>query len=369
MKNLKIAIVCDWLTNFAGAERVILALAQMFPQAVIFTSIFNPDKCSVFKNWSVKTSFIQHLPGAKNHHQWYIKLMPYAFENFDLSDFDLVISSSHACSKGIITKPETLHICYCHSPMRYLWDNFHQYIRRYQTNPIVKKLAEQWLSDLRIWDLLAADRVDYFLANSEYIRRRIHKYYKRESDVIYPPVETKRFKVASGKGDYFLGIGRLTAYKRFDLLIEVFNRLGWPLKIVGKGEQMKSLRRQAKKNIEFLGYVAEKDLPAVYANSRALVFPQCEDFGITPLEAMASGRPVIAFRKGGALETVKENKTGLFFDEQTPESLEKVLMKFDKMEFKPMEIRKQAEKFDILVFKRDILNFIEQKYVEFKDCY
>lgn len=360
--NLRTAIVCDWLTNFAGAERVILALANLFPQATLFTSIYNPIKCAAFKDREIRTSFIQHLPGARRHHQWYIKQMPYAFENFDLSDFDLVISSAHACSKGVITKPETLHVCYCHSPARYLWDNFHQYIRGYRTNFLVKKMAPYWLSDLRVWDFLAADRVDHFIANSKYIQRRIKKYYGRGSTVIYPPVAVKKFEMASGDGDYYLAVGRLTAYKRADLLVETFNRLGWPLKIAGVGEQLKMLKRQARKNIEFLGFVPEEDLAGLYADAKALVFPQCEDFGITPLEAMASGRPVVAFEKGGALETVVEGKTGLFFAEQTVDSLERVLREFAKQEFKPNDCRKQAEKFDLAVFEDQIFNFVKEKY-------
>jgi len=362
LKNLKVAIVCDWLTNFGGAEKVILALHQLFPQAPIYTSIYNAAQMPGFENADIRTSYLQHFPFAKTRHQLYLNFFPHVFEKFDFSGFDIVISSSHSCAKGIITKPETLHICYCHSPMRYAWDDNHRYIKEYVMFPILKRFASFFMHRIRLWDRLSADRVDYFIANSHHVQQRINKYYRRPSTVIYPFIDSAAFEAGAKREKFFLAVGRLTPYKRFDLLIETFNELGLPLKIAGAGVAEKNLRKIAKSNIEFLGYVPDDKLKELYGTAQALVFPQVEDFGITPLEAMASGCPVIAYRKGGALETIVEGKSGIFFDEQTVDSLRHAIYKFHKISFKPQLIRQQAENFDKSIFNERMLEFIEQKW-------
>lgn len=362
LKNVKLAIVCDWLTNTGGAEKVILALHHLFPKAPIYTSIYNPQKIKGFENAIINTSYLQHLPFAKNKHQLYLAMMPHAFERFDLSGYDIVISSSHSCAKGVITKPETLHICYCHSPMRYAWENSHKYIQEYEVNSIVKKIAPLFMHKIRMWDRLSADRVDNFIANSKHIQNRIHKYYRRPSSVIYPFVDCKNYNVTSSRQDFFLAVGRLTPYKKFDLIIETFNELNLPLKIVGRGVAYKKLKEMANDNIEFLGHVSNDKLAELYGQAKALIFPQIEDFGITPLEAMASGCPVIAYNKGGALETVVDKKTGIFFNEQNAVTLKAAVEKFNKMNFDPQAIREHAEKFDLKIFDEKMLEFIEKKW-------
>jgi glycosyltransferase involved in cell wall biosynthesis len=365
LKDLRIALVCDWLTNSGGAEKVILALHQLFPQAPIYTSIYNAAKMPGFENATIHASYLQHFPFAKKKYQMYLGLMPHAFEQFDLSDYDIVISSSHSCAKGVITRPQTLHISYCHSPMRYAWENSHQYIREYQANSVIKKIAPFFLHKIRIWDRLSADRVDFFIANSKHIQNRIEKYYRKPSSVIYPFVDVKKMRSYGNQprsADFFLAVGRLTPYKRFDLIIDAFNELGLPLKIVGTGVSLKVLSRRAKNNIEFLGYVSDEKLKELYAQARAFVFPQVEDFGITPLEAMSAGCPVIAYKKGGALETIAENKSGIFFEEQTVDSLKAAVQKLSKLKLKKEEIQKQAQKFDQKIFNQKILDFIEQKW-------
>jgi glycosyltransferase involved in cell wall biosynthesis len=361
-KNIRLAIVCDWLTNFGGAEKIIIALHQLFPNAPVFTSIYNPGRMKGFEAADIRTSYLQNLPFAKSRHQLYLPFFPGVFEKIDLSGYDIVISSSHSCAKGVITGPETLHVCYCHTPMRYAWDDSINYINDYSANFIVKRLARFYVHRLRIWDRLSADRVDNYIANSHYVQQRIAKYYRRPSTVIHPYVDVNDFTVGTVKDKFFLAVGRLTPYKRFDLIVETFNQLGLPLKIAGDGIAMRQLRRMARPNIEFLGQVDDDKLKELYSKARALIFPQTEDFGITPLEAMASGCPVIAFAKGGALETVVDRKTGLFFRSQTVESLRHAIYEFQDINFKYGQIRKQAEKFDREVFNRRIIDFISEKW-------
>lgn len=362
LKHLKIAIVCDWLTNTGGAEKVILGLHRLFPTAPIYTSIYNPQKVKGFENAKIHTSWLQNLPFAKNKHQWYFPFMPGVFERFNLNEYDIVISSSHSCAKGIITKPKTLHICYCHSPMRYAWENSIQYVKEYEVHPLVKSLAPWVIHKIRLWDRLSAERVDSFIANSQCIQHRIRKYYRKESTVIHPFVDLDKFSISTEKGKYFLAVGRLISYKKFDLIVEVFNSTKLPLKIAGTGVDAKKLERLAQSNIEFLGYVNDEQLARLYQKAKALVFPQIEDFGIIPLEAMASGCPVIAYDQGGATETVLPGKTGVFFNEQTPEALEKAITQFEKLEFDPAVIRKHTEKFSEKVFQQKLLKFIEQEW-------
>lgn len=367
LNKLNIAIVCDWLTTPGGAEKVILSLHKLFPHAPIYTSIYNPEKVKGFEKAEVHTSYIQHLPFAKEKHQMYLNLMPRAFEKFNLNKFDIVISSSHSCAKGVITKPETLHICYCHSPMRYAWEDSINYLKQYDINPLIKTIAPWFIHKIRLWDRLSADRVDYFIANSDNVQKRIHKYYRRSSSVIYPFVDTKNFTTDSTKREpFYLAVGRLTPYKKFDLLIETFNEIGLPLKIVGTGVSENKLKSIAKSNIQFLGFASNQELKHLYKTAKALVFPQIEDFGIIPLEAMASGCPVIAYKKGGALETVIDLKTGILFDKQTPESLKKAIQKAITHKFNHKKIEEHAKNFSEEIFHKEITKFIEKKWKEWQ---
>lgn len=364
LSKAKIALVFDWMTNPGGAERVNLVLHEMFPDAPIYTSIFNPEKIKGFENAEIHTSFIQNLPFSKINHQLYLSLMPHAYELFDLSKYDIVISSSHSCAKGIITKPETLHVCYCHSPMRYAWDNWQSYIQEYKMNPIFKTLGKRKMHKLRIWDRLSADRVDHFIANSNTTRKRIEKYYRKPSTIIYPMIETKRYKISKTRKGYFLAVGRLTPYKKFDIIVKAFNKLGEPLKIVGRGIIENDLEKIANSNIELLGFVDDKQLRELYSECEALIFPQIEDFGITPLEAMAAGRPIIAYKKGGALDTIIDGKTGIFFKKQTVAELINAVEKYKKSKhkFKSKDIREHAKKFDKTQFQKNLINYLEEKW-------
>jgi glycosyltransferase involved in cell wall biosynthesis len=358
---MKIALVHDWLTNFAGAERVLLALHEIWPEAPIYTTVFNKKNMPQFSQADVRVSFLQKIPWAKKRHQLFLPLMPIAFESFDFSEYDVVLSTSHACSKGIVTKPKTLHICYCHTPMRYAWDDSQSYIR----NSGFSKLFKKWLipvmmNYLRVWDRAAADRVDKFLANSNFVAQRIKKYYQREAKVIYPPVETDRFKIAEPL-DYYLMVGRLVPYKRADLVVEAFNKNGRKIFIAGEGPEKEKLQKIAKENIIFLGRISESQVENLMSRARAFIFPQEEDFGISAVEAQAAGRPVIAYKGGGALETIIEGKTGIFFEEQTAESLNLAIERADKIIFFPEEIRAHAKQFDVSVFKNRIKQLIEQK--------
>src|SRR3989338_1794423 len=276
--NPKIAIVCDWLTDMGGAERVILALHRLYPEAPIYTSIYNRSNLPQFVEADVRTSFLQKLPGAERRHQRYLAQMPLAFEAFDLNEYDVVISSSHSCAKGVITRPDTLHVSYCHSPPRYLWDGSHHYVNEYPWPKILKKtLIPSLLHNLRLWDRAAADRVDEYVANSHYVAGRIQKYYRRESTVIHPPVGLLPFESVQ-RDDYYLAVVRLIPYKRFDLIVEAFNVLKKPLKVIGTGNQLKKLQKLASPNVEFLGMVPDESLRRYYQYAKALVFPQMEDF-------------------------------------------------------------------------------------------
>ncbi len=357
---MKVALIQDWLTNFTGSEQCLFALHQVYPQAPIYTSVYNRQKVPQFKNAKVITSFLQNFPTAKNKHQRFIPFMPFAFEQFDLSEYDIVISSSHSCSKGVITSPETLHICYCYTPTRYLWEIG---IDKRLTGGIIKGFIGNYL---RVWDRQAADRVDYFVGISEAVRKRIKKYYDREAEVIYPPVNTSFYKPQEKIGDYFLIISRLIPYKKIDIAVKAFNDLNLPLVIIGSGPEFKKLKKIAKPNIKFLGRLKDDELKKYYSQCKAFIFPGEEDFGITPVEAMSSGRPVIAYSKGGTRETVKEGITGVFFSESTPQCLIDVVKKFKPENYNPKVIRQHALSFDISVFKRKIKYFVDERYKEFQ---
>lgn len=363
LKKLRIAIVCDWLTSAGGAEKVILGLHHLFPNAPIYTSLYDPQKVKGFENAQVHTSWLQKIPKATKYYQFFLKQFPGVFENMDLDDYDIVISSSHSCAKGLVLKPETLHICYCHSPMRYAWENHQNYIKEYSVTGIVKKLAPFFIHKIRLWDRLSADRVDTFIANSRYIQNRIHKYYRRDSEVIYPFINPEKFTSKPQK-DYFLAVGRLTSYKKFDLLVDTFNDNGLKLKIAGTGNTLEKLRKEAKPNIEFLGYVPDAELKELFSSAKALLFPQCEDFGIIPLEAMASGCPVIAYAQGGALETVKDEQTGILFDSQTPDSINDAINRFELTRFDRDKIISHARNFSQEKFNEKFLTLLETKWKE-----
>ena len=369
MKNIeecKIAIVADWLTGRGGAERVVLALADLFPQADIFTSVYKPEIFPELAHRKVITSFLQTMPLGKRHQLW-PTLRPLAFELLDLDDYDIVISSASAEAKGVLTKPETLHLCYCHTPTRYYWSHYHYYLQHPEfgaLNPIVSWIMPKLIHRLRLWDLVAADRADVFVANSETTQKRIKKYYRHDSTVIYPPVETSRFAISEKMGDYFLIVGRQTAYKRTDLAIAAFNYLQLPLKVIGTGPALKKWMLQARKNVEFLGRVSDAEVANYLSHCKALIMPQEEDAGIVPLEAMAAGRPVIAYRGGGAEETIQEGITGIFFDQQTPKSLIAAVKQFPEMKWDSTIIRKHAEQFAMPVFQRKMKEFIQTAYIK-----
>lgn len=361
---MKIAIVHDWLTNMGGAERVILAFHEIFPDAPIYTTVFNPDRLpDEFKKMDVRTSFIQRLPKAKTKYNMYLPFMPTAFEQFDLSGYDIVLSSSSSCAKGVLTRPDTLHICYCHTPMRYAWDFYSEY--KESAPKWQKKFIPFLMNYIRMWDRLSADRVDYFIANSNEVAKRIKKHYRRDSIVINPPVNADFYTPTDEDEDYFLIVSRLVEYKRIEIAVDAFNDLGLPLIIIGDGPEKEKLQKMAKNNIKFLGRLPDEEVKKYYAKCRAFIFPGEEDFGITPLEAQASGRPVIAFGKGGILDSVIDGVTGIFFGEQNKESLKETINKFDKTNFDKKIIRKHAEEFDIKIFKEKIYEFVLNKYREF----
>jgi glycosyltransferase involved in cell wall biosynthesis len=360
---MRVALVHDYLNQYGGAERVLEVLSQIFPKAPIYTLLYDKKRTGyAFENKKIHTSFLQKIPWLRSHHRPFLMFMPLAIEQFDFSKYDLVISDSASYAKGVITKPETYHICYCHTPTRYAWDDSHKYIEEFGYPKLVKKITPFFMNYIRLWDEQAANRVDKFIANSHFVAQRIKKYYHREAEVIHPPVKTKIFYISPDLGKYFLMVGRFLPYKRFNLAIQAFNRLGLPLKIVGDGPQRAQLQKQAKDNIKFLGLVSDAKLREAYAHCQAFIFPQEEDFGITPVEAMASGRPVIAYRAGGVLETVKEGVTGLFFDKQTPECLIETIKKFNPSDFNPQVIRQHAMQFDEEVFKEKIRGFINSKF-------
>src|SRR3989339_1209045 len=284
---MKIALTHDHLFQLGGAERVLLELHNIFPESPVYTLIHNPETAGIFKDLEIRTSFLERLPLGKRHFKWYLGLMPIAWEGFDFSGYDIVISSSSAFAKGVLTPPNTLNISYCHSPTRYLWSDTHQYVEELNQPKIIKKILPLILNRLRMWDHLAAQRVDKFVANSEFVAKRIKKYYQREATVIHPPVNTEQFKLAGELGNYYAIVSRLRPYKRVDLAIKAFNQLHLPLKIIGSGEEESRLRKIAKPNIEFLGELPDEQRNRVLSRAIAFIHPQEEDFGIAAVEAMA----------------------------------------------------------------------------------
>lgn len=361
---MRIAIAHEWLTTLGGSERVVAALLEMYPQARIYTAFLSnrslPDE---MLSWDVETSFVQKLPFLDRVAQKYLPLFPLAFESFDLSGYDLVISSSSACAKGVLTRPETLHVCYCHTPLRYAWEPHLDYRLR-RSGPVTRAAGHAALHYLRMWDRLASGRVDYFVANSRNVALKIGKYYGREAAVIHPPVDVERFPVAGAGGQYFLAVSRLVPYKRLELAVEAFTRLELPLKIVGDGPERQYLEQLAGPTVEFLGYASDGELPQLMGSCLALVFPGEEDFGMVPVEAMAAGKPVIGLGRGGLTESVIDGETGLLFGEPTVASLIEALSRFSPGDFSPEKISAHAAGFSKERFQRQMSEFIEARLRE-----
>ena len=356
---MRVAITADWLNSFGGAERVLLELHEMFPDAPIFTTVHDPTGLPAsMQNWDVRTSFLQKVPFAKKRHQSFLPLMPMAFEQFDLSEYDLVLTTSSACAKGVITRPGTLNICYCYTPSRYLWDLYHEYTRNHPARGLIVPLLH-WL---RIWDRLSADRVDHFVAISHEVAARIERHYGREPEVIYPPVDVDRI-VPNRRPpeDFYLVVSRLVAYKRIDLAIHAANRLKRRLIVVGDGTERRSLESIAGPTVQFLGLRSDAEIADLYARCRALLFPGFEDFGITPVEAQAAGRPVVAYGRGGATETVIDGVTGVLFAEQTPDSMAEAILQFERLSLDPSIARRNAERFERSEFRRRLLRSIDHQ--------
>jgi len=359
--KMKVALVYDRVNKWGGAERLLLALGQIWPQAPLYTAVYDAKNAPWAKRFKVIPSFLNKIPLAKSHHEKLALLMPLAFESLNFDSYEVVISLTSEAAKGIITKPETLHLSYCLTPTRYLWSGYGDYF----SSPIYRFLALPGFKYLRHWDKIAAQRPDFYFAISKNVQKRIKKYYQRHSEIIYPPLDLHRFKISTVSKkphDYFLIVSRMVSYKRIDLAIEAFNQLGWPLKIVGLGRQFKKLQKMAKKNIEFLGQLTDEELLGYYQNCQAVIFPPEEDLGLVPLEAQACGRPVIAYRGGGALETISEGKTGLFFYPQTSQGLLKALKSFKTKKFKPENCRQNAEKFSQARFKKEFKKAVLEKW-------
>ena len=368
---MKVALVYDRVNKIGGAERVLETLHEIWPNAPLFTAVYHPQTAPWAKKFKVIPSFLQKFPLAKSRHEFFPYLMPLAFESFssrggpafggNFDDYDVVISVTSEAAKGIITKPKTFHLCYCLTPTRYLWSGYQDYFK----NKAFRFLAKPIVDYLRYWDKIAAQRPDAYLAISKNVQKRIKKYYRRNSEVIYPPVDNEKWKMENGNwkiGSYFLLVSRLVPYKRADIAVQAFNKLGLPLKIVGSGAEEGRLKRMAKKNIEFLGQLTDKELLGYYQQCRALIFPQEEDFGLVPLEVQACGRPVIAFQAGGALESVIEGVTGSFFYPQTSQALTRAVKKFRPESNYPPECRKNADRFSQEKFKINFKKRVEEEW-------
>jgi len=364
---MKVALVYDRVNKWGGAERVLLALHELFPDAPLFTSVYHPQKAGWAKVFDVKTSFLQRFPFASSRHELFPLLMPSAFESFSFDKYDLVISVTSESAKGIITKPGTKHICYCLTPTRYLWSGHDEYF----SNKVFKVFAKPAVKSLRMWDKIASSRPDTFVAISKEVQERIRRYYGKESVVVYPPLTIQGLG-ARGKGlgrttkdktsPYFLVVSRFVSYKRIDLAIQACNELRLPLKIIGSGADEEKLRAMAGPTIEFVGKVTDEELADYYSNCKALLFPGVEDFGLAVVEAQHFGRPVIAFRAGGALETILAGKTGLFFDAQTKESLMSALQNFDTFKFDKNMLTQQANKFSASKFKEEFSSVVNNMF-------
>ncbi len=363
---MRVALVHDWLSDWGGAEQVLLALHRIYPEAPIYTSVYNPDHLPIeFQTMDIRTTFMQKIPGAARRHRLLLPLMPLAFEMLDLRAFDLVISSSHACAKGVLTGPDTLHLSYIHTPLRYAWDLLHDYQEQEQIRGPKRMLMHSILHYLRLWDQVNTQRIDSLACNSQFIARRIQKYYRRGSEVIYPPVSIPEQAPQRDPQDYFLTVGRFVSHKRMDLVVDTFNANGLPLKMAGTGPELNALKRRACANIQFLGPVSDSELKSLYLEARALIFPSFEDFGIVPVEAQSHGCPVIAFARGGARESVLDQKTGLLFSEQTVASLQVAIGQFEHLAFEPILLYQNALRFHATRFTREIKAWVKAAQAEF----
>jgi len=358
--QVHLALIHDWLNQLGGAEDVLETLVEMFPNAPIYTSMYWRERMPLaYRTWDTRTSWMDHLPGIYRHHQPYLPFYPLAFARLDLSGYDVVLSNKSGFCHGVRTG-EAVHICYCLAPTRYAWD-FEAYAAREAIPPTLKVILRPLIALLRRWDYRAAQRVDHFIAISREIQTRIRHYYQRESVVIHPPVETARFQPTPSRDDYYLLVSRLVPYKRIDLAVRAFNLLGLPLVIAGDGRDREPLESLAGPTVTFLGRVPDEDLPDLFARCRAYVLPGVEDFCIAPVQAQAAGRPVIAYGAGGALDTIVEGKTGAFFHEPTSEALAATVRTFDPDAIDPHDCAQNAARFDVSVFKRRLMRFIEIK--------
>lgn len=361
IENMKVAIVHDWLVTYGGAERVVETFLEMFPEADIYTLVYDEKKMGrIFPKEKVRTSFIQKFPKSTKIYTKLLSLMPYAFEKFNLNKYDLVISSSSCCAKGIIVSPNTKHIAYIHSPMRYAWDLFYEYENR--SSFLTKIFMNIFMKNIRIWDVISSQRIDEIIANSNYIAKRIKKYWNLDSEVIYPPVEIERLEPNyKDSEEFYVSFSRFVSYKRIDLAIEACIKLDRKLIVIGDGEERKKLEKVAKnnENIIFTGRISDAEVKSYLQRCKALIFCAEEDFGIIPIECQACGRPVIAFGKGGALETILNKETGIFFEKQEVESLIESILEFEKLKFDTEIIYDHAQKFSKERFKKEILKYID----------
>jgi glycosyltransferase involved in cell wall biosynthesis len=371
-KKIKVAIVHDFLTYFGGAEQVVKSLHNIYPDAPIFTLLYDRKMQKYFPGAKIVPSFLDKFPRfLQKRKKLLLPFFPTAIETFDLGNFDVVISSSSSFAKGLIVRPKTLHIDYCHTPTRFLWDWHMDYLAENKVGNIKKLFVLPVIHFARIWDRLAADRVDFYIANSKSTQRRIKKFYRKESSVIYPPVDFEKFShFENGKGidikDYYLIVSRLSPYKKIDIAIQAFNKMGLPLVIVGEGDDRNRLEKIAEKNIHFAGFQDEEELMSFYQNCKAFIFPGEDDFGISAVEAMSFGKPVLAFKKGGALETVVEGVTGEFFESPVAEILADGIRRLEKNrgKYDTLEIKKHAQRFSRERFEEDVRVFVEKALVE-----
>lgn len=368
------AIVHDTLIQFGGAERVLLALMELFPHAPVFTLLYDPAvgpalaaASPAFDERRIRTSFLQRVPWARRHHHYWPLLMPLAVEQFNLQGYDIVFSDTYSYAKGVVTDPGTFHISYCFTPTRYIWDDCHRYVRAFAERSPFLRLAPLGLSYIRLWDYFAAQRVDSYLTLSSFVAERIKKYYGKAAFVIAPPVNVDRFTVSEKDEGYYVVVARLVPYKRVDLAIAACQKLGRSLKVVGTGPELVRLKKQAGPETEFLGFVSDDVLPAVYAGARALLFPQEEDFGITPLEAAANGKPTVAYASGGAVETIIDGITGVFFYEQTAEALAEAMVLLERSHFDPYIIRMHAELFSHDRFLHEVRDVVHTQWMAYQN--
>lgn len=368
---MRIAIVHEWFDTYAGSERVVEQIIKLYPDADVFSLVdfLAPDERSFLQGKSVNTSFMQKLPAARQQFRQFLPLMPIAIEQFDLAGYDLIISSNHAVAKGVVTRADQLHISYVHTPIRYAWDLQWQYLEQAGLKHGLKSAITRWiLHHMRLWDVATANRVDYFVANSHFIARRISKTYRRPAKVIYPPVAVQRFRADRPRDDFYLIVSRFVPYKRVDLAIAAFNQLRLPLIVIGAGAGQKPLQQTALPNIQFLGYQPEAAMVDYMERCKAFVFAAEEDFGITPVEAQAAGAPVIAYGRGGVTETVIDGETGLLFADQTAASLIAAVQKFEQASVtaSAQDIRQHAQQFSEATFCETLRNFVDRAWMSFQ---